>query len=127
MKSTHRSRLALIAATIGATCFGQAVVAENLGDFFLLDGGHVLGFAHLASPLGLVVFGIGPGGEIPTEPHGDRTGRDLGQAGRDDDGRRIDRAGQAGGQGEGDRQTVGHADHDVTHRFGRREVTLDVG
>ncbi len=56
-------------------------------------------------------------GQVTAETHGDRTGGDFCEnRGNNDAGAGFrERAGQAGGQGEGHRQAVGHADDDVAH------------
>ena len=116
-----------MAATTGSTCaFAEAVAAEHFGHFFGLDGGHGFDLAIFPGALGLIMLGIGAHGQVTPQAHRDRPGRDFGQAGRDDDGRRVNRPRQPGGQRKWHRQSIRHADHDVAHHFGGGEMFFDV-
>ena len=62
-----------------------------------------------------------------TQAHGDRPGRDLGEAGRGDDARLVDGPCQSCCQRERDRQTVGHPDDHIADGFRTCEMALAVG
>src|SRR5207249_11284299 len=80
----------------------------------------------LALALARIVLDVALARQVAAEPHRDRARGDLGQSRRDDQRRRIDGAGQAGGQREGDRQAVRQADDHTAHDQAGPEVRLDV-
>ena len=128
MKSTQRCRsFESDSAAATAASFGRPYSSEQIGDFPRLLFGDLDRFALLPRELRRVVLGVRPGGEIAAEPHRDRARRDLGQTGGDDHPARVDRPRQAGREREGDRQAVGHSDHDVADRRRRGEVLFEVG
>ena len=106
---------------------GDVVLLEDLVDFFLLVAGAFEDFAFFAEALGGVVLGIAAGGEIAAETHGDGAGGDLGQAREDDQMRGGDGARETGGQGEGDGEAIGEADHDVADGLAGLEVLFLMG
>jgi hypothetical protein len=59
------------------------------------------------------VLGVAARGEIAAETHGDGSGGDLGEAGKDNDARGGDGSGEACGEGEGNGKAVRPADDDV--------------
>ena len=104
----------------------QAVVGEDLLHFARFFVGDLLHLARLALPLAFVVLGIALGGQVSAQSHGDGAGGDLGQSGDDDDVAVVDRAGESGGQREGNGQAVGHADDDVADNFAGGEMAFNV-
>src|SRR6185437_7467328 len=58
---------------------GEAVAAKNFGDFLLLLVGDFDGLLDFAAALGSVMLGVGLGGEVAAESHGDGAGDDFGE------------------------------------------------
>ena len=74
------------------------------------------------------MLGVALGRQVAAQSHGDRTGGDLREPGRDDHGRGRGRdPGQPGRECERNGQPVGHADHDVADELAGGEVAFDVG
>src|SRR5208337_1031033 len=105
---------------------GEAVVGEDLLDFARFFVGNLFDLACLAQALAFVVFGIGAGGEVSAQTHRDGACSDFGQAGDDDDTAVVDCAGDAGSEGEGNSEAVGHADDHIADDVARGEVALNV-
>lgn len=61
---------------------------------------------------------------IPAESHGDAAGSNFGNAGGEDDSGGGAGARQPGGEGEGNGQSVGDSDDNVTHNLTRHEMLL---
>ena len=102
------------------------VLFEDLVDLFFFVAGALDDLALFALSFGHVVFGIAARGEIAAEAHGDRARSDLCKAGEDNDVRRGDGSGEAGGKSEGDSESIGEADDDVANGFSGLEVSFDV-
>ena len=73
----------------GHRVLGQAVAAEDLGDLGGLGFRDLLGFAFFPGPFSGKVFRIGSRGQVAAQAHRNRTGRDFGESGGDDQGSRI--------------------------------------
>src|SRR5579872_1576784 len=106
---------------------GETVAAKDFRDFLLLLVGDFNGLLDFAAALGGVMLGVGLGGEVAAESHGDGAGDDFGESRGDDDARGRDCSGESGGEREGDSQAVGHADDDVANRGRGSKVLLKMG
>lgn len=73
-----------------------------------------------------VVFGIALGGEIATQPHGNRSCCDLGQPAGDNDGSGVGYARESGCERKRHCKPVRHSNYDVSDGFGTSEVLFDV-
>jgi hypothetical protein len=104
----------------------DAVGGEDIRDLPGLLRRNLPDLVRLASPLGGVVLGVALGGQVTAQTHGDAAGGDLGEPRDDDDGRRIDGAGQSGRESERYRQAIGHPDDDIAHDLAGREVAFNV-
>jgi len=82
--------------------------------------------AFLAHAFHFVMFGVTPSGEEAAQPHGNGTGRYFCEATNHDQAVRTDCAGEPRRQRKGNRESVGHANNNVTHEISRREVVLGV-
>ena len=102
------------------------VSLEDLLDLGGLDLGDGADLVHLARTLAPVVIGVAARSEVAAEPHRDRAGGDLGDAGGEDEARPRDRAGEPRREREGHRQPVGHPDHDVANERASPKVGLDM-
>ncbi len=89
------------------------VLLEDLINLFFFIPRALYNFTLLADALTGVVLCIPLSGEEASEPHGNRSGGDLGQPGEHHQMRRADRARESGRKGKGNRQAVGHANHDI--------------
>ena len=99
---------------------------EDFRHLFFFTLGLFLRLDVLALFLGAVVFQFGLRGQIPAEAHGNGPGCNLRQASDHHDVRGLNRSREPRGEGEGDREPIGHTDHDVAHDFGRGEVVFGV-
>jgi len=89
----------------------EAVRLEQIRDLHRLDIGLLLDLELLPLTLARVVFDVAAARQVATEPHRDRAGGDLGEAGGDDEPRRVDGAGDRCRQREG---TVKPSDRPMT-------------
>src|SRR5206468_743769 len=105
---------------------GEAVGLEKLHDLHRLQLGLLLDLELLALALVRVMLDVALARQIAAEPHRDRAGGDLGEAGGDNEGGRIDGAGESRGQRKGNRQAVREPDDGVSHDEAGGEVLLDV-
>jgi hypothetical protein len=72
------------------------------------------------------VLHLGLRRQIPAEAHGYGSGRNLRQPGDYHDVRGLHGSREPRGEGERNREPVGHADHDVAHNLCRREMMFGV-
>ena len=99
---------------------------KKLGHFLCLDLRLLTNFGFLPRQFAPVVLNLAPCGQITAKAHGDRAGGDFSKARRDYNVGRTDGTRDARRQGEGNRQSVGHADHDVFDRVAASEVFFPV-
>ena len=117
-----------MASTTGLMCSSRhAEAAKNIGHLVALLLRQFDGFAEFAGALAFVVVAVGARGQIPAQAHGDGPGGDFGESGDDHQlaggGRRP---GESGGQREGNREAVGHADDHIADGVGGFEVRFHV-
>ncbi len=72
------------------------------------------------------MLGVTPGGEVTAQPHGNGASRDFGQTPNHNQAVRAYCPRKPRGQGERNRQAIGHANNDVAHEVARREVMFGV-
>ncbi len=106
---------------------GYTVVSKDVRHFLHLFLRDLVNLLVLAAFLGRVVLGVTLGREVTTEPHGDRSRRNLGEAGCHDDAGIAHGSAQARGQGKRDGESIRHPDHHVAHDLARGEVAFGVG
>jgi hypothetical protein len=106
--------------------FSQTVGVQHLGHFALFLFGYFNYFPVFTFAFLCVMLSIAFGSEITTQAHGDGPGRYFRKTRRDDNAGMVNCAGQSRRQGEGNRESIRHSNHNVTNSLACSEVSFDV-